>query len=99
MKIKSSRSLGDVCRQVPITDLFKTFSIEEALMRLKGFKTATAYYIETERDGARLFGLEGNSHMFRVPEQVYQDIGSPASGKTVKVSGILSHYRTRLYQS
>ena len=63
-------------------------SLEEVILRIRGFQNRKVYYIRPE-SYQHVFGIEDSKKMFAVPKEVYAAVGSPAEGHTVKASYLL----------
>ena len=78
MAIKSSRTLGDLCRQeAPIRDVYRILSVPQAMEEVGRGSNRKAYYVGVDRGGTRLFGVDGPSYLLAVSEKVYRAIGLP----------------------
>ena len=85
MGIRSFRNLGDICRQAPVREVYRTFSIDEARRQYGSRSKRKVYYICEGANRTMVFGIDGTTDMLRVPNQLYESLGCPTEDKEISL--------------
>lgn len=93
MAIKSSRNLGDICRQTPVKHIYRILSLDEARQEFGSRSKRRVYYVGTTRNGAAIFGIVGTGHMVSMPHNLYDALGNPNADREIPFRRVFETYR------